>query len=79
MRLLRLGDMAVTACDMGPVTRLYPQAIAAADSFEVPNEWLVLVLEVGNTETGTYFGEARVLVQDGRIGWVPMVHLALVV
>jgi hypothetical protein len=72
---VRPGDLAVVACDLGNRGRVYPQPIAAADSFEVPNDTLVVVLEVGHSDAGSYFGEVRILLPEGRTGWIPTVHL----
>jgi hypothetical protein len=66
------------SCDLAIRARVYPQPVAALESFEVDNGTLGLVLEVGDARRGTYVGEARVLFADARVGWIPTVHLALV-
>ena len=75
---MKVGSLVSTACQLSDKANVFAEPIVANDSYWLPNGKMGIILEVGDPRNGTYYGEVRVLFQDGRLGWIARVHLELV-
>lgn len=75
----RVGSLVEVNCVLGPRARVYPLPAAAEDSYEVSNGLRGVVIETGAAPRGSYYGELRVVFADVRVGWIPTVHVVVVV
>jgi|LakMenEpi03Aug12_release.lakeMendotaPanAssembly.Ray.scaffolds.fasta_scaffold4397442_1 hypothetical protein len=75
---MQVGSLVITASDLSEKVNVFIEPIAALNSFFVFNGTYGIIIEIGNPENGTYYGEVYMLFDNGKHGWVPRVHLKLI-
>lgn len=74
---MKVGTLVSTASSLSDKANVFNTPVVAQGSFWMSNGKLGIVIDVGDPRNGTYYGEVRVLFEDGRTGWVAKVHLEM--